>query len=445
MTDFYIYAIALIVVSTFFVLIPLLRKAKQAELQLTNANVVKQRMTELEREVEEGLISEKDKLTAIRELKLALVEESDRVSAYSNIEPVRVVNWPLMGLLALPAIAIGIWVYFNANQLNGLAEHQLVQSQEQELTQLILGQGGGEVTPDDYAKLALIIRNRLRSTPDDVEGWRSLGRVQMTIGRMEESISAYEKALKLAPANLAIREQYAQALMAAGSEESLQNAIRQVEYMVGLEPENREYRLLMTVVATQLGDVDLAVQSFLMIRGMLSENSNFYQSLVAQLINIGASESLLRGEGQSTSGAVNTESANIDAVATSSESEVTGTSINITVELAPELASKLPNSGFLIVFAQNADSDSRVPLAVVRMPLRITPTTFPLVLNLSESDAMLPSMSLASATNVRLTARISMDEDVMPSSGELQGEINALELSQGEQINAVIQINKEIE
>jgi cytochrome c-type biogenesis protein CcmI len=437
-TDFYIYAIALIAVSMFFVLLPLLRKAKQAELQLTNANVVKQRMTELEREVEEGLISEKDKETAIRELKLALVEESDRVSATSNIEPVRVVNWPLVSLLAVPAIAVGIWVYLNANQLSGLSEYTQVKSQEQEITQLILGQSDKEVTPDDYAKLALIIRERLRRTPDDAEGWRSLGRVQMTIGRMEESISAYEKALKIAPANLDIREQYAQALMAAGTEESLENARRQVEYMIGLEPENREYRLLLTVVATQLGEVDLAVENFLMIRNMLSESSNFYQSLVAQMINIGAPESLLLGEGQSLRAATSNSAG--EAAGDSANAGSAGTAINVTIEIDPALMPKLPDSGYLIVFAQNADAESRVPLAVVRMPLQ----SFPVALNLSESDAMLPSMSLATASRVRLTARISKDEDVMPSAGELQGEINVLELSQGEQVSAVIQINKEI-
>lgn len=438
MTNFYIYAIALIAVSMFFVLVPLLRKAKQAELQLTNANVVKQRMTELEQEVKEGLISEKDKQTAIRELKLALVEESDRVSAASHSEPVRVVNWPLVSLLSVPAIAIGIWVYVDANQLDGLSEYKSVQAQEQEITQLILGQSEQEVTPNDYAKLALIIRNRLRSAPDDAEGWRSLGRVQMTIGRMEESISAYEKALKIAPANLDIREQYAQALMAAGTEESLENARRQVEYMIGLQPENREYRLLLTVVATQLGDVDLAVENFLMIRNMLSDSSNFYQSLVAQMINIGAPESLLVGDEQTPSGASVDGDSNMASAEANAQG--VGTGIDVTVDIDPSLVSKLPERGYLIVFAQNADLESRVPLAVVRMPLQ----SFPVALNLSESDAMLPSMSLTTASRVRLTARVSMDEDVMPSAGELQGEINVLELIQGEQVSAVIQINKEI-
>ncbi|MBT1450686.1 c-type cytochrome biogenesis protein CcmI [Glaciecola sp. XM2] len=427
MTDFYLYAIALVVVSVFFVLVPLLRKAKQAKLQITNANVVKQRITELEREVEEGLISEKDKLTAVKELKLALVEESERLEK-GQVAPVKTVNWLVVGLLSLPAIAVGVWVYFTSNQLTGLQEYVMAQSQAADLTQRIQGQTGGEVTPNDYAKFALVIRKRLRETPEDVEGWRLLGQVQMSIGRMDESIAAFEKALRLAPDDLEIRERYAQALMAAGTEESLGNAKRQVDYLVSIAPDNRDYRLLLTVVATQLGDTDVAVENFLMIRGQLSPSSNFYQSLVAQLINIGAPESLLRPDAAS------------QPVVEVPAPEVQGTSIGVDIMLDPSLEANLPEDGYLIVFAQNAQSESRVPLAVARYRLG----EFPFSMVLSQSDAMMPSMTLATASSVRLTARISMDADVMPSPGELQGEINELELIQGEQVSAVILINKEI-
>jgi len=79
-SNFYLYAALLIALSSLFVIIPLLIKAKSNRLQLSNANVVKQRIIELDREVEEGLISEKDKLSSVRDLKLALVEEFDIAS-----------------------------------------------------------------------------------------------------------------------------------------------------------------------------------------------------------------------------------------------------------------------------------------------------------------------------------------------------------------------------
>ena len=434
MSNFYLYAGLLIVASVFFVVVPLLKKAKLNKLQVSNANVVKQRISELEQEVEEGLISEKDRISAVRELKLALVEESELISD-NTLAPSSQVNWLLVAGLSLPAIAIGIWVYVTSNQIDGLQQYIAAQAQAAELTERIQGQTGAEVTPNDYAKFALVIRKRLRETPEDVEGWRLLGQVQLAIGQMEQAIAAYEKALDLAPRDLPLREKYAQALMVSATEENLENAKRQAEYLVSVAPENRDYRLLLTVVATQLGDAETAFNNFLVIRGQLSANSNFYQSLVAQLVNIGVSEESLA--------LPNSVAREVSTEPVISESPLAGsgeTGVSIEISLAQAMESKLPNEGFLIVFAQDADSDSRVPLAVKRLTL----AGFPVIVDLSEQDAMLPSMTLASAENVRITARISRDADVMPSNGELQGQIDQLQLIQGEVQVRQLEINKEI-
>ena len=434
MSNFYLYAGLLIVASVFFVVVPLLKKAKLNKLQVSNANVVKQRISELEQEVEEGLISEKDRISAVRELKLALVEESELISD-NTLAPSSQVNWLLVAGLSLPAIAIGIWVYVTSNQIDGLQQYIAAQAQAAELTERIQGQTGAEVTPNDYAKFALVIRKRLRETPEDVEGWRLLGQVQLAIGQMEQAIAAYEKALDLAPRDLPLREKYAQALMVSATEENLENAKRQAEYLVSVAPENRDYRLLLTVVATQLGDAETAFNNFLVIRGQLSANSNFYQSLVAQLVNIGVSEESLA--------LPNSVAREVSTEPVMSESPLAGsgeTGVSIEISLAQAMESKLPNEGFLIVFAQDADSDSRVPLAVKRLTL----AGFPVIVDLSEQDAMLPSMTLASAENVRITARISRDADVMPSNGELQGQIDQLQLIQGEVQVRQLEINKEI-
>jgi hypothetical protein len=225
------------------------------------------------------------------------------------------------------------------------------------------------------------------------------------------------------------------------------------------------------VVATQLGDTDTAVQNFMMIRQQLSPGSNFYQSLVAQLVNIGASAEMLNADTNSlASERVNStanapmnetineavdksaatpatiptpmiETANkaeVDKVASVSADE--SVSIRLEISVAPEVADKLPDSGFLIVFAQNADTDSRIPLAVKRLAL----TNFPVTVDLTEQDAMMPQMALSSAQNVRITARVSKDADVMPTAGELQGQIDTLALIPGPALLRQLKINKEL-
>ncbi len=464
--------------STLFIFVPLLltskqNKAKIKRIHVTNANVVKQRISELDREVEEGLISEKDKLSAVKELKLALVEETERLqgvrihkdaldaieSASENASKATqdankksAINWPMLGLLAIPALVVGVWVYLNANQLDGLQEYLAAQEDAAELTRKITGQAGlgagVEVTPNDYAKFALVIRKRLRESPEDIEGWRLLGQVQMAIGRMEESVAAFEKALDIEPRNLGLREKYAQALMAQGTEDSLENAKRQVTYLVNLEPDNRDYRLLLTVVATQLGDTELALNNFVMIRDQLSPQSSFYQSLVSQLISIGVPENLIL-QGNNTQSLASEIAASENTIEEkdsqlSAQSEDAPTQLVLNIDLDKSLQSKLPASGYLIVFAQNADNQSRVPLAVNRTSLSAFSSQFPLQVMLSDEDAMMPGVTLSSANNVKITARISADADVMPSSGELQGEISQLAIEQGKLSEHRLLINKEL-
>jgi hypothetical protein len=113
---------------------------------------------------------------------------------------------------------------------------------------------------------------------------------------------------------------------------------------------------------------------------------------------------------------------------------------DITVSIASELESKIPSSGFLIVFAQDAISGSRVPLAVKKLAL----PQFPISVTLSADDAMIASLSLKNAEQVTITARISVDEDVMTSTGELQGSLVNVQVNDSMQAVNLI-INKEVQ
>ena len=76
-SEFYIVVSGLITFVLLIVTFPWLRRKNHAQQDsLSNTQIVKQRLAELDREVQEGLISEHDKRQAVDELKLALVDES---------------------------------------------------------------------------------------------------------------------------------------------------------------------------------------------------------------------------------------------------------------------------------------------------------------------------------------------------------------------------------
>lgn len=458
MTNFYLAALGLVLFAGLFVAFPvigaLLANKQKKRRHLSNANVIKQRISELERELEEGLINPEDKDITIKELKLALVDETPLDNASNGDSKGFVTsNTTSKGkvgkghkqkliyvLLALPCISLGVWVYSQSNQLLGLQEYKQAQVEVADIRARMQSSGAQSLTPDDYAKLALSIRRKLRDTPQDDNGWAFLGQINVAIGRMEEGIAAFKKSLDINPQNHDVRFKFAEALMLSQGEESLENAKRQLVYLVSQKPGERNYRLLLTATAIQLQDAELAMANFDIIKDQINPDSQFYQSLVSGLQNIGVNVLPASSNSSSNANTAPQTSENL-------QSDTNKTQIVVQISLSDALKSKLPSQGYLIVFAQNAESESRAPLAVKRVPLGVLPVS----VSLSDGDAMIPAMNLSSAKLINVSARISIDADVMPKAGELEGSVKQIGIASlndnagqsTQEINLVI--NKEIQ
>ncbi|PKI02303.1 c-type cytochrome biogenesis protein CcmI [Glaciecola sp. 33A] len=458
MTSFYVYCLLFAAIAVGFILYPWLkdRNAKK-RFEVSNTNVIKQRIEEIKREAFEGLIDPEEMQTAIDEMKIALADETafhdaQEKKAETTSLSARSAKLPLL-IGAIPALFAAVWVYVDANQLSGLQDLVDATNNIDELSQRILVTPADDVRPEEFQKYALVIRQQLRKDPSDATGWQWLGRLRMSLGQTEEAVAAFDKALKISPDAQDIRMKYAQAMMMVGDDENLQNAKRQVSYLVQIAPENRNYRLLLTVVAAQLNDSDVAFANFALIKDALSADSTVYQSLVNQLRSMGASEGLLSLNNGARNGLLDNSSLDNSSLDNSSPDNssldnapldnsvvANGTrGFDVTVSIANELESKLPSTGFLILFAQDAISGSRVPLAVKKLAL----PQFPILLSLSADDAMIASLSLENAEQVTITARISVDEDVMTKPGELEGSLASVTVNDSMQAVTLI-INKEI-
>ncbi len=425
MLQFYIFALLLVFVALLFIVIPLFKARKQQKIELSNANVIKQRMRELEQEVEEGLIDEEEKDATIKELKLALIDETPDVDDRPQISSAS--SGKRLILLGIPALVVGAWVYYDSNQLGGLVQYKQSMQDVDEIRTKMQEDGGNNLDPNDFAKLALSIRSSLRENPNDAQGWSYLALVNTSIGRVDEGIAAYEKALDLAPQDDALRFKYAETLMLSGTDNGLENAKRQLGYLINKQPENRNYRLLITLVAIQLQELELALANFNLIKDQLRADQQFYQSLVSGLNNIGADLEIA--------------SSSVAAQGNIQNSVAEGTSeILIDINVSSALREKIPANAYLVVFAQNTNSESRAPLAVTRMNLSELPTS----VKLSDNDAMIANMNLSSADLINVTARISKDQDVTPKSGDLEGTVAGIELVKGSAKNIAVTIDREL-
>ena len=425
-SEFYIIVSGLITLVLLIIAFPWLRSKNHAKQDsLSNTQIVKQRLVELEREVQEGLISEHDKRQAVDELKLALVDESAFESHKTGNAKLPLA---IGGVLAL---VCGIVVYAQVNQMGRVAKAQQAIDALPELSQQLASGNANNLTQEDIASLALAIRQRLREEPQDDTGWMYFGRLMLSIGQEVQAIEAIDKAVSLSPSNSANRITLAQALMTTGDVNNLERAQSILLGLLQDTPQNDNLALMMAVVSAQLGDLDNTRRFYQQVEGKLPSDSDMAQRLSARIKELegNSSEMVLL----QTGGTVQKQPSVNDG------GNAIETGFDVTVSLSKEADANAPKAGFLIVFAQDANSDNKMPAAVVKLPIE----DFPISVSLTTDNAMMPQFTLATLSEVVITARLSKDGNVAVSEGEWQGSTEATVVANELSSLSVI-INKEL-
>ncbi|MFZ8198906.1 c-type cytochrome biogenesis protein CcmI [Alteromonas portus] len=440
-SEFYIIVSGLITLVLLIVAFPWLRNKNHAKQDsLSNTQIVKQRLAELDREVQEGLISEHDKRQAVDELKLALVDESAFQSHKTG-------NAKLpLAIGAVLSIACGVIVYAQVNQMGRVAQASKAIEALPELSQQLASGNANNLTQQDIASLALAIRQRLREEPEDDTGWMYFGRLMLSIGQEVQAIEAIDKAVSLAPSNSANRITLAQALMTTGDVNNLERAQSILLGLLNDNPANDNLALMMAVVSAQVGDLENTQRFYKQVEGKLPADSDMAQRLVARIQELQGNTSemaaLQNADVEITDTQIaqyaSSEAKNASSEAQSDSSEAQ-TGFNITVNLSDDAYTKAPKEGFLIVFAQDANSDNKMPAAVVKLPI----DDFPVSVTLTTENAMMPQFTLATLSDVMVTARLSKDGNVAVSKGEWQGSVSA-SVTANEISSLSVIINKEL-
>jgi len=415
-SEFYIIVSGLITLVLLIVAFPWLRNKNHAKQDsLSNTQIVKQRLAELDREVQEGLISEHDKRQAVDELKLALVDESAFQSHKTG-------NAKLpLAIGAVLAIACGVIVYAQVNQMGRVTQASQAIEALPELSQQLASGNANNLTQQDIASLALAIRQRLREEPEDDTGWMYFGRLMLSIGQEVQAIEAIDKAVSLAPSNSANRITLAQALMTTGDVNNLERAQSILLGLLNDNPANDNLALMMAVVSAQLGDLENTQRFYKQVEGKLPADSDMAQRLVARIKELQGNTSEMAALQNTAAEITDTTIAQNASSEAQNDSSKAQTGFNITVNLSDDAYTKAPKEGFLIVFAQDANSDNKMPAAVVKLPI----DDFPVSVTLTTENAMMPQFTLATLSDVVVTARLSKDGNVAVSKGEWQGSVSA--------------------
>jgi cytochrome c-type biogenesis protein CcmH len=230
-------------------------------------------------------------------------------------------------------------------------------------------------------RLVRQLAERLKSSPDDVQGWLLLARSYMQLGQYAEASAAYREAWTRTPEpDNDLKVGYAEAQLLSNRAALGGDAGRLLEDVLASDPNNLKALWYGGLIALENGREDLAKTrwSQLLQLEIPPDTATMVRARLAAL-----------GEAPPAAGA--------RAAAAPS-----GPSVQLDVSLgAGRSVDQLPPSTALFIFARAPGGGP--PLAVIRQPANAVPGQF----TLSDANSMIPGRSLADYDELTLVARLS--------------------------------------
>ncbi len=407
MTVFWLVAVCLLGAALLFVVPPLfLRKKTAADIEhrAVNITIYKNQLEELDTDLATGDISQEQFDKSQQEIERRLLED---VSAVEQGE-----DKSGKGLSVVTAIVAVVAVPLAVVLLYGKLGNPDGMNQQVQMAQPAASPHGDETNMADQIEMMVAkLSQRLQENPQDIEGWVMLGRSMSVLGRYNEAVMAYERAVQFAGDDAAVLTDYADAIAMATGESLEGRPMELLLQALSIDPNNQKALWLAGTGLFERGDFAGAIEHWGRLRDMLPPDSEDIEVMHA---NIAEAESYRQRQLAGEFGQAPAQQG-LSEVAASTKSAV-ATRVTGRVTIAAELADKFAAGDTLFVFAR-AVSGPPMPLAIVRAQAGELPLEF----SLDESMAMMPSMSLAKFSEVTIGARISKTGNAMPQSGDLQG------------------------
>jgi cytochrome c-type biogenesis protein CcmH len=252
---------------------------------------------------------------------------------------------------------------------------------------------------------------RLKEKPDDAVGQAMLGRSYLVLGRFDEAVAAYERALKIEPQQASLIVDYAEAVAMKNGRTLEGEPMKLIERALQIDPANLKGLSLAGAAAYNRGDFAGAVARWERVVAIGPADDPLVQNAresAVQAREVGKLPAALGGAPAAAAPAPATAAAPPAAAA---DAAVSGT-----VSLASALGAAAAPDDTVFIFARAAEGP-RMPLAILRKQVKDLPFDF----RLDDSLAMSPATRLSTAQRVVVGARISKSGQAMPQPGDLEG------------------------
>lgn len=403
MITFWILAAVMIAVALWFIVPPLLSKGRTLGHTQDEANVAifKERLQELQNDLDSGILDRDQFEQANQELQQALAED------LAPAQPEVKADTSLPGRWGAAVASVGVAVVAVTLYL------QLGTSHLMNTASLIAQDEAGEQLPSINTMVSNLAQ-RLEENPDNPEGWTMLGRSYMVLERYQDASRAYAKAHQLIGDVPWLLVSYAEAVAYAQEGNMTGQPAQLVERALEREPDNQKALWLAGIAAAQQGNQALAERRFRRLLELLPADEEVTRQVRMMMTRLGLDQ--LNQAGPDTAAP-----------------PPRPTALNVQISLASELSNQVEPSDTVFIFAR-APEGPRMPLAVLRKQVK----DLPLNITLDDSMAMIPEHRLSRFSKVRVVAQVSKSGTANAQSGDLRGTSSLVAVNDDREITVTI-------
>lgn len=397
-TQFWIIVAGLLLIAL-ALLIPALLKNQllvdEDHHQQRNIKIARQRLSELNQQLQDGVLSQALFDEQYAELQLMLNDDLES-TAIVQTQPQQG-RW-IIPMLAVLLPTLSLLIYLMLGETNALRKAELQETETKAAANVI--------------NMVEKLQQRLKQQPDDIQGWRMLGRSYTYLQQYQKAADVFAELYRRQPDDLDVMLQYANNLAMARGGSMAGEPAELISLVLQRAPDNAN--------ALWLGGMAKAEE------GSYAEAKQYWQKLVSLLPK--DSESLPQIKQMLLA---------LDAEQAKNNSATPSVDINVQVDIEPALKAKMQPDTTVFIYAQAANGP-KMPLAIVRKKL----ADLPLKVVLNDSMAMQKTTRLGEHQQLRVMARVSQSGQAMPTAGDL---IGSVEFSQPFQNQvAHVLINQEV-
>jgi len=316
--------------------------------------------------------------------------------------------WIVLGVMCFAAVVFAIWPF-----LRDQSKHVTLMLVA---TLFVVGASAGlyssigspdieDGTGAQAGEMSAVVESlaaRLDSNPDDIEGWRMLGRSYMTLGDYGRAVQAYERVVQLdSGQNAQSLVELGEAMLADSGQNLGPRIVALFENALVLEPSNPAALFWGGIGAFNRGDRSLAADRWERLLGT-NPPENIRDVLITRIAE-------WRGEEAPAPEAAMPSASSPPVTPAETVPEPSApepapdTIVAASVGLSDAAAQSLPAEGAVFIIARDPGQPSP-PIAVTRQRL----SQLPAVIRLSDSSSMVAGRELSGFAEFELEARVSL-------------------------------------